>query len=95
MMRLNYGSKTIQHQGHGSILLVHLKCAVTACGVVHLRSQCVTRGDCTADRHRADRRPLNYWSASDTEAAHASASVDQYESVWAWVAAHHHGCKCV
>ena len=44
-VRLNYGSKTTQHQGCGSILLAHLKCMVTTCGAVHVRSQCVTRGN--------------------------------------------------
>jgi len=34
-----------------------------------------------AAAYPADGRSLNYWPASDTEAARASASVDQYESV--------------
>ena len=33
------------------------------------------------NRAKADKPPFNSWSASDTEAAHASANVDHYESV--------------
>ena len=33
------------------------------------------------NRAKANKPPLNYWSASDIEPAHTSASVDQYESV--------------
>ena len=42
-----------------------------------------------AAAYLADGRSLNYWSASDTEAARASASVDQYESVSTGLGLHH------
>ena len=55
-VRLNYGSKTTPHQGHGSMLLAHLRgdnmwCCACQKPVCHKRK-------CTADRHIT--RPSHY-----------------------------------